>query len=162
MKNETNNYTVNKETSEEYRNLLDGELHDDPIDIHIVDHALKDSWGKKTKPYFAIECKRLISTVSSYVNDTKKATERNYSKLRLPFEGQLGFIENNSWNHNKVAENINKNLLASSNIDTIKELKHLQLNTTFKGSYISEHKKKDKTLFSIFHLFLDYHKIVIN
>ena len=158
----TNSFTVNKEVSEEYRGLLDGELHDDPIDIHVVDYALKNSWGQKTKPYFAIECKRLIKSVSSYVNDTKKATERDYSKLRLPFEGQLGFIENNSWNYNKVVEIINKNLLSNSNIQTIKQLEPLELKNNFKGSYLSEHKKKDNKAFSVYHLFFDYTKIVLN
>lgn len=90
----TDRFTVNKEVSEEYRGLVDDELHNDPIDIHIVDKAQKVSWGNNTKPYFAIECKRIKSSISEYVKDTQKFTERNYSKLRLPFEGQLGFIEN--------------------------------------------------------------------
>lgn len=157
----TNNFTVNKEVSEEYRGFLDGELHDDPIDIHVVDYALKNSWGQKTKPYFAIECKRLVKSVSSYVNDTKKATERDYSKLRLPLEGQLGFIENNSWNYNMVVEIINKNLLSNSNIQTIKQLEPFELKNNFKGSYLSEHKKKDNKAFSVYHLFFDYTKIVL-
>jgi hypothetical protein len=158
----TNNFTVNKETSEEYINLLDRQLHDDPIDIHIVDSALKDSWGQKTKPYFAIECKRLTSSVSSYVDDTKKTTQRDYSRLRLPFEGQLGFIENNSWNHSTVMKLINKNLLLNSHIETTKQLETFILKAKFEGSYLSEHKKKDKTLFSVLHLFLNYSKIVLN
>jgi hypothetical protein len=158
----TNNFIVNKETSEEYINLLDEQLHDDPIDIHIVDSALKDSWGQKTKPYFAIECKRLTSSVSSYVDDTKKATQRDYSRLRLPFEGQLGFIENNSWNHNTVMKIINKNLLSNTHIETTKELEAFILKAKFEGSYLSKHKKKDKTQFSVLHLFLDYSKIVLN
>jgi len=90
----TDRFTVNKEVSEEYRGLVDDELHNDPIDIHIVDKAQKVSWGNNTKPYFAIECKRIKSSISEYVKDTQKFTEPNYSKLRLPFEGQLGFIEN--------------------------------------------------------------------
>lgn len=162
IESETNNFTVNKEVSEEYSGFLDGELHNDPIDIHVVDYALKSSWGRKTKPYFAIECKRLVKSVSGYVNDTKKATERNYSKLRLPFEGQLGFIENNNWNYNKVIEIINKSLLSNSNIKTIKQLEPYELKSSFKGSYLSKHKKKDKKVFSVCHLFFDYSKIVLN
>lgn len=158
----TNNFTINKETSEEYKSLLDGKFHNDPIDIHIVDYALKDSWGQKTKPYFAIECKRLTTSISSYLNDTKKATTRDYSRLRLPFEGQLGFIENGNWNHKTIVEKINKNLLSNSNIETIKQLESFIVKEKFSGSYLSEHKKKDEIQFSVFHLFLDYSKIVLN
>ncbi|WP_430409261.1 hypothetical protein [Kordia sp.] len=158
----TNNFTVNKEVSEEYRSFLDGQLHDDPIDIHIVDYALKNFWEQKPKPYFAIECKRLIKSVSGYVNDTKKATERGYSRLRLPLEGQLGFIENNSWKHNTVVGLINKNLKSNSSIETTRKLAAFVLKDNFNASYISEHKKKNKTLFSVYHLFFDYSKIICN
>lgn len=158
----TNNFTVNKEVSEEYRSFLDGQLHDDPIDIHIVDYALKNFWEQKTKPYFAIECKRLVNSVSGYVNDTKKATERGYSRLRLPFEGQLGFIENNSWKHNTVVGLINKNLNSNSSIETTRNLAAFVLKDNFSASYISEHMKKNKTLFSVYHLFFDYSKIICN
>jgi len=158
----TENFTINKETSEEYKSFLDGELHNDPIDIHIVDSALKDYWGKETKPYFAIECKRLISSISSYINDTKKATERDYTRLRLPFEGQLGFIENDKWNHKTIKKIINKNLSSNSYIETIKQLESFRVKAKFEASYLSAHKKKNKTPFSIIHLFLNYSKIVIN
>lgn len=81
FEHETDHFTVNKEVSEEYRGLVDDKLHNDPIDIHIIDKAQKNSWGKNTKPYFAIECKRLTSSsVTEYVTDTKKFTERNYTK----------------------------------------------------------------------------------
>ena len=130
----SNNFTINKEVSEEYRSYLDKELHNDPIDIHIVDYALKSFWKQKTKPYFSIECKRLVKSVSSYVNDTKKATERSYSRLRLPFEGQLGFIENSNWTHKMVKELVNKNLLSNSDIETNKQLEPFEIKVGFKGS----------------------------
>ena len=100
----TERFTVNKETSEEYSNLVDNVLHNDPIDIHIVDKAQQESWGRDTKPYFAIECKRILSSVSDYIGDTKKFTERDYTKLRLPFEGQLGFVENSYLDHISISE----------------------------------------------------------
>ncbi|EDP94750.1 hypothetical protein U8527_07295 [Kordia algicida OT-1] len=162
IKNSTNNFTVNKEVSEEYRSSLDGLLHNDPIDIHIVDYALKNSWGQNTKPYFAIECKRLVNSVSNYVNDTKKATERDYSRLRLPFEGQLGFIENNSWKHDTVVRLINRNLESNSSIETTQKLVTFILKDNFDASYISKHRKKNKTLFSVYHLFFNYCKITCN
>lgn len=157
----TEYFTVNKEVSEEYTSLVDNKLHNDPIDIHIVDKGLKDSWGRNTKPYFAIECKRLGS-ISEYVNDTKKFTERDYPKLRLPFEGQLGFIENSKWNHETVKDKINDNLSKNSNIETIKQLETVVLKENFESSYYSEHKKINKTSFSVFHLLLNYSKILLN
>lgn len=159
----TDRFTINKEVSEEYRGLVDDKLHNDPIDIHIVDKAQKNSWGKNTKPYFAIECKRLTSSsVTEYVTDTKKFTERNYTKLRLPFEGQLAFIENPSLTHIMLSGKINQKLSSSSDIETIKQLENLMIKNGFDASYLSEHKKKDRSLFSIFHLFFDYSKIIQN
>ncbi|MBU8883509.1 hypothetical protein KSK37_10480 [Kaistella sp. DKR-2] len=159
----TERFTANKEVSEEYISLVDNELHNDPIDIHIVDKAQKDSWGKTTKPYFAIECKRFTSsTVAEYIKDTKKFTERNYTKLRLPFEGQLGFIENSSLTHLILSEKINQNLSSNSAIETTKALENHIIKNGFDGCYLSGHKKKDNSQFSIFHLFFDYSKIVLN
>lgn len=158
----TDRFTINKETSEEYRSLVDKKLHNDPIDIHVVDKAQKYSWGNNTKPYFAIECKRITSGIGDYVKDTQKFTERDYSKLRLPFEGQLGFIENPSLGHLIVAESINKSLSSNLNIKTVKTLEKYVIKIDFDGSYLSEHKKKDNSSFSIFHLFFDYSKIVLN
>lgn len=157
--NGTEYFTANKEVSEEYTSTVDDKLHNDPIDIHIVDKALKKSWGKSTKPYFAIECKRL-GLIAEYVNDTKKFTERNYSRLRLPLEGQLGFIENTNWNHKVVSDKINDNLSSNPDLETTRQLDAFVLTEKFDGSYRSEHKKKDKTLFSVFHLFFDYSNIV--
>lgn len=157
----TEYFTVNKEVSEEYTSLIDSQLHNDPIDIHIIDRALKKSWGKNPKPYFAIECKR-IGSISEYVNDTKKFTERNYTKLRLPFEGQLGFIEKRGWNHKIVRDKINTNLSKNTLIKTTRNLAPVVIKPGFGSTYISEHEKKDTTLFSVLHLFLDYSKIVLN
>lgn len=162
MENGTDRFTVNKEVSEEYRSVDDNKLHNDPIDIHIVDKAQKDSWGENTKPYFAIECKRIKSGITEYIKDTQKFTERNYSKLRLPFEGQLGFIESNSLTHIKLTEKINKNLSSNSNIETIKSLEYYAVKDKFEGSFLSEHKKSNKSPFTVFHLFFDYSKTVQN
>ncbi len=156
----TEYFTANKEVTEEYTSTGDNVLHNDPIDIHIVDKGLKNSWGRNTKPYFAIECKRLGS-IADYINDTKKFTERNYSRLRLPLEGQLGFIENINWNHIIVSDKINDKLSSNTDIETTRKLESFVLRENFNGSYISDHIKKDKTPFSIFHLFFDYSKIVL-
>jgi len=157
----TEYFTANKEVSEEYTSFLDSELHNDPIDIHIVDKALKKSWGKSTKPYFAIECKR-IGSISNYVNDTKKFTERSYTRLRLPIEGQLGFIEKSGWNDKIVSDKIKNNLSTNTLLKTTQNLTPFVIKPGFDGTYVSEHEKKDSTLFSVFHIFLDYSKIVLN
>lgn len=157
----TEYFTANKEVSEEYTSSIDDKLHNDPIDIHIVDKSLKNSWGKNTKPYFAIECK-ILGSIANYVNDTKKFTERNYSRLRLPMEGQLGFIENKKWNHKIVRDKINDKLSSNSDIETTRKLQTFALKETFNGAYKSQHKKRDKTPFSIYHIFLDYSEIILN
>ncbi|WP_177730482.1 hypothetical protein [Flavobacterium inviolabile] len=158
----TERFTINKETSEEYSSLIDNVLHNDPIDIHIVDKAQQESWGKDTKPYFAIECKRIVSSVSDYVKDTKKFAERDYTKLRLPFEGQLGFVENSSLNHISISEKINENLSSNTEIVTIKQLEPYKLKDSFDASYLSGHKKKNNADFTVLHLFFNYSEIVIN
>ncbi len=158
----TTEYSVaNIETKEKYLGL-DNKIHPDPIDIQIVDSALKKSMGVLDKTYFAIECKRIESGISEYVKDIQKFTERDYSKLRLPFEGQLGFIENPSYTHLKLKDIINKNLSSNSKIETIKQLENHLIKNSFDASYLSEHKKKNKSSFSVFHLFFDYSKIVLN
>ncbi len=158
----TDLFTVNKEVSEEHKGLIDEELHNDPIDIHIVDSALKKSLGAVGKIYFAIECKRIKSGISEYVKDTQKFTERNYSKLRLSFEGQLGFVENSSLTHSNLKDKINQNLSSNSDIEAVKKLENHIIKNGFDASYLSEHKKKDKSSFSVFHLFLNYSEIILN
>lgn len=157
----TERFTINKETSEEYSSLVDNILHNDPIDIHIVDKAQQESWGKDTKPYFAIECKRILSSVTDYIGDTKKFAERDYAKLRLPFEGQVGFVENSSLNHTSISEKIKKNLSSNMEIVTIKQLEPYKLKDSFDASYLSVHKKKNNTDFAVFHLFFNYSEIIV-
>ncbi len=160
--NGTDRFTVNKEVSEEYRSSIDNNLHNDPIDIHIVDKAQKNSWGEITKPYFAIECKRIKSGITEYIKDTQKFTERNYQKLRLPFEGQLGFIENHCLTHSKIQDQINKKLSSHNIIETIALLEHYPIKDKFEGSFFSEHLKNNKSHFTIFHLFFNYSQIIQN
>ncbi len=57
---------------------------------------------------------------------------------------------------------INQKLSSNSDIETIKQLENLMIKNGFDASYLSEHKKKDRSLFSIFHLFFDYSKIIQN
>jgi hypothetical protein len=57
--------------------LIDKKTDNHPIDIHIVNKAQKDSWGENTKPYFAIECKRINLGFSEYVEDPNNRNSHN-------------------------------------------------------------------------------------
>ncbi|MCB9261454.1 MAG: hypothetical protein H6607_03690 [Flavobacteriales bacterium] len=157
----TTDYSVAGHNSEEKYYDDNDKPRPDKIDIQIVDTALKNSLAVQEKTYFAIECKRLGS-ISEYVNDTKKITERNHKMFRLPFEGQLGFIENPDWNYETVKDKVNDKLSKNSTIETTKLLEAMVLKEKFDGSYYSEHKKINKIPFSVFHLFFNYSKIVLN
>lgn len=162
LNSSTMDYSIaNTETTEKYTSHTDGKIHPDPIDIQVVDTALSNSLGIQDKVYFAIECKR-IGSVSEYVKDTIKFTDRNYSKTRLPIEGQLGYIEKQGWDHKRVSKKINKNLSSNTKIKTIKNLSSIGILSGFDGTYFSRHEKKDKSHFSVYHLFFNYSNIVIN
>jgi hypothetical protein len=163
INSETVDYNVNKEVSEEYKSLVDNQLHNDPIDIHIsiLEKSSQITWSGISKTYFAIECKRLNNTVSEYVADIQKFTKRKYIKSRLPYEEQIGFIENEDWNYVHVKDLINENLSRNRNIKTINNLNSSSLD--FDASYLSKHvRSHNKQSFDIYHLLLDYSKIVIN
>lgn len=157
----TTEYSFANHNPEEKFYDENNEPRPDKIDIQIVDTALKNTLAISEKTYFAIECKRLGS-ISEYVKDTQKFTERNYKMFRLPFEGQLGFVENPNWNYEIIKDKINDNLSKNSNIETLKQLETIVLKENFEGSYYSQHRKINKTPFSVFHLFLNYYKIVLN
>ncbi|WP_159800381.1 hypothetical protein [Flavobacterium sp. MK4S-17] len=162
----TEYYTViNKESNETYTSAIDGLTHDDPIDIHIVDKALQASWNTDKQIYYALECKRIsqLSDSASYIGDIKKSTERDYKGMRLPYEGQIAFIENSKLTHIKIAEDINKKLSTHTSIITNKPLEAVQISNSFNGSYISVHNKifGDNANFTIHHLLFDYSAIVI-
>lgn len=153
---------VSHNSEEKYYNEFD-KPRPDKIDIQIVDTALKNSLSNREKIYFAIECKRLSTTITDYVSDIEKYIKRpKYKMHRLPFEGQLGFIENARLTHQVIHKKINNNLSKNTDIETIKQLEPIILKERFESSYYSEHKKKDNTPFSIFHLFFDYSNIVLN
>lgn len=162
LNDSTIDYTVNKEVTEEYQSFIDNKLHPDPIDIQIIikDFSLKDSLtNDEGKTYFAIECKRLTTTVSEYINDIKKFTERNYIKRRLKIEGQIGFIENKSWDYSRVKWLLNQNLTNNMEINTLSNLTEYSIKSNFDGSYESIHLKKDNSKFKIYHLLLNYSDI---
>ena len=70
----------------------------DKIDIAVWENILQSFWSGKTDDEirFAIECKRIeqLSDASNYTSDMEKFCKRNHVNTRLPFEGQIAFIEN--------------------------------------------------------------------
>ncbi|WP_345991342.1 hypothetical protein AAEU33_05745 [Chryseobacterium sp. Chry.R1] len=164
-----NQYTIiNRESTETYHSQTDRLLHDDPIDIKIEYSPLKNDL-QDDSVYFAIECKRITidSDSKDYVLDTEKFSDRIYTSKRLPFEGQIGFIENSKITHSSICIKVNEclqSLQSCEKLITTQELKLIKISSDFEGSYKSTHKKlnENKDNFSVFHLFFDYSNVVIN
>lgn len=152
---------VAKDGQEEYHSSIDNKNHNDKIDIQIFDKGLKNCIAIEDDVYFSIECKRINNSYSEYVNDILKFTTRNYRKLRIPYEGQLGFIESKV-SYDNVCKKTNINLSKNNKIQTLRALELIRLKENYDGSYISQHKKFNNEKFSIFHLFLDYSNICID
>ncbi len=144
----------------------DGKQKPDKIDICINKLGLQKVWNDADENiYFVIECKRIkqLSDTKEYVLDIEKFCNRNYSNLRLPFEGQIAFIENQKLSHANVTKEINNCLKKSSTITTESYLSILKLHSIIDCSYHSSHKKNfsENDHFSIYHLLLNYSGIVL-
>jgi hypothetical protein len=160
----TDHIYFDKETEETF--IKDEIEQTDKIDIYIRDGAL-DKIMKQNKQniYFAIECKRIKikSDSKEYVLDIEKFSNRNHISSRLPFEAQIAFIENSNLNHKIVSDEVNSLLKANLNIKTDLFLKNERLHTFIHSSYLSKHRRSfNQQSFSIYHLMLDYTKIVLN
>lgn len=154
------------ETQERY---LDDDNREKPdkIDIYINKLGLQNEWKTKNNNiYFAIECKRIqkLSDAREYVGDIEKMTKRNYKNLRLPFEGQLAFIENPKLNYITISAKVNEVLKKNGIITTNKYLTPEKLHSSIDSTYNSEHLKNfdEKSPFWVYHLLLDYSQIVVN
>jgi len=153
-----------KEENQSY--LLGGVLADDYIDISIKETRLSDILGATTSDEikFAVECKRIkgSSDYDEYIKDIQKFADRPFTTYRLPYEGQIGFIEVDSISHTIASTEINKKLKTTSTITTLKYLTINNFHEKFDGGYLSIHARNydKKQGFSIFHLFLNYSQIV--
>ena len=139
----------------------------DKIDIYVNKLGLKNQWGVEDEDlYLSIECKRIevLSDCQKYLTDTEKFCNRKHKSLRLPFEGQIAFIENKRLNHISVSAEINNRLKGSTTIKTKQKLRQNKIHFRFDASYISVHKKNflPKENFSIFHLLFNYSELVNN
>lgn len=163
---ETDHIYFDKESEETF--IQDKIEQTDKIDIYIRDAALGNLMKQDNQNvYFAIECKRIKikSDSKEYVLDIEKFSKRNHTSSRLPFEGQIAFIENSNLNHKIISDEINSVLKANLNIKTDLFLKEQKLHSFINGSssYLSKHKRNfNNKNFSIYHLMLDYTKTVLN
>jgi len=155
------------ETQERYIDLIDSKQKPDKIDIYVDRLGLQNEWmTQNNQVYFAIECKRIkiLSDTKAYIEDIKKVTSRNHTNLRLPFEGQIAFIENTKLDHTMMVKRANTILSENSEIHTLQYLKFKNFHSTFKATYSSVHTKNfgRNESFLVYHLLLDYSKIVMN
>jgi len=136
----------------------------DKIDIAVCESILQSIWSKKTEDEirFAIECKRIenLSDAKNYVGDIYKFCNRPYVYTRLPFEGQIAFIENQDIKHITLSNKINDMLKNHNSIITDSMLDTIVLNDKFDGTYLSKHQRNtSKEKFSIYHLLFYYSNI---
>jgi hypothetical protein len=143
----------------------DGKQKPNKIDIFINRLGLQNAWNEPDENvYFAIECKRISKTpdIKQYIKDIEKFCNRNHTNLRLPIEGQIGFIENSKFPQSMVVDEINIQLKRSKGIVTSSFLTQIDLHSKIKCSYESQHNKNftKKEHFSIYHLMFDYSMVV--
>lgn len=154
-----------KEESEFYKDNFRIE-QEDFIDIYIRDSGLQSYWGNKEEVYFAIECKRIkqLSDARDYVTDIEKFCNRSHINMRLPFEGQIAFIENPKLTQTTIVDKINSSLHSNNYITTNSYLTSTKIHSTLDCSYLSTHKKNfsPNQKFSIYHLMFDYSKVVLD
>lgn len=154
--------TFNYEPKQAY--IENGTRKDDFIDIKINDSVLSTimSEVEQRQVHFSIECKILKNGYSEYVSDITKMSSRNFEYTRLPFEGQIGYVLNKNYTHQKIVDGITQNL-ANSAIQTTQHLIPIEIHDYFEASYHSTHKRNHgkKEDFSILHLFFNYSEVVV-
>jgi len=159
-----NEVIFNTETTKKYIDTQDLKEKPNKIDIYITNLQLDNELCSYPKPYFAIECKRILtsSSFNEYITDIKKFSDR--IQTRLPYEGQIAYIENPKYPHKVTVENINKKLKIHKSIKTIQYLTPQVIHEDFEGSYISKHLKEfgEGNVFAIHHLMFDFTKMVID
>lgn len=165
--NELVDFSFKYETKEKYKDSTDGINKLDMIDIHISNLGLQKEWNDTNENiYFAIECKRIkiLSDCEDYAIDTEKFAIRNYTSTRLPFEGQLAFIENNTLTHSSASNEINRRLPSRKKLTTKQPLKNVTKHNVFNGCYHSIHNRNStyKEKFEVYHLLFDYSSFVIS
>lgn len=145
----------------------DGKQKPDKIDIYINQFGLQEVWNSQDENiYFAIECKRIkhLSDARDYVADIEKFCNRSHINTRLPFEGQIAFIENPKLTQTIIVDKINSTLHSNNLITTNSYLAETEIHKKLNCAFYSIHKKNfsPNQQFAIFHLMLDYSKVVVD
>lgn len=155
------------ETVKEYTDT-DGKLANDKIDIYISNLAVSSAFNDEKKLYYAIECKRIKKKVAkaknceTYIGDIKKFAERKHKEMRLPYEGQIAFMETTKIDNISFITEVNNILAQTTDFRTESELTHFNLCDDFSGSFKSSHSSDPRGIFHIYHLLLDYSSIVVD
>ena len=151
-----------------YSDITTNENRKDEIDIAVWESGLHSIWSDivDNEVKFAIECKRIenLSDAKEYVGDINKFCDRPFYcyKNRLPFEGQIAFIENKDITHTTLYKKINDILETHKTISTIGFLNPIVLSDKFDGTYLSKHKRKNNRNFSIYHLLFNYSDVIVD
>jgi hypothetical protein len=156
--------TFNYETVKRFTDE-DGKQKSDKIDVYVSRLGLKHEWGlDEDFLYLAIECKRFDGTSgqSAYIKDIENFCKRKHLQMRIPFEGQVAFIEKAKLSHSVISTKINKKLQSHKTITTVQPLKNISFNTNFHGGYSSIHQRnfENKAKFTIYHLMFNYSSFV--
>jgi len=165
-RSQINQILFTTEATRKYTDPKDQKEKPDKIDIYITNLNLEKELSSNPQPYFAIECKRIRkqSSFDEYISDIKKFSERIHNQTRLPYEGQIAFIENPSYPHSITKDNINGKLQIHKTIKTIQLLEASMIHQNFYGSYYSKHLRNfgENNVYAVFHLMFDYTKIVVD
>jgi len=154
----------NKEENQIYQ--LNGINSDDYIDISVKETKLSEVLSETTEDEIklAFECKRIKvpQDHKEYIKDIHKFANRPFATYRLPFEGQIAFIENPLYTRQTVSSEINKELQVDTKIVTVKLLENKIIHSDFDGTYHSIHKRNygAREDFSIYHLMLNYSRVI--
>jgi hypothetical protein len=158
-----NDINFTYETEKEYIDLQDNKIKSDKIDIYINKLGLQNEWKDNDENiYFVLECKRItkLSDVAYYISDIQKFVNRKHINTRLPFEGQIAFIEDKNISYTMLSSKVNESLKKHETIITKSLLNEIVLNNNYNGLYLSIHKRNTDAYFSIYHLFFDYSNII--
>ena len=152
------------ETEKEYIDLENNKIKSDKIDIYVNKLGLQREWNDYDENiYFAVECKRIKETADcdEYKKDIDNFILRRHQTFRLPFEGQIAFLENPAISHISAKDEVNR-LLCKDSQNLLSKLAYTEIEKGVDYTYLSQHKRNYQPYepFSIFHLLLDYSSIV--
>lgn len=135
-------------------------------DIHI---NTPNSFGEE-ETYYIIECKRLdkknlsgkTGLNAKYITDgIMRFVSSDYYSCHYEINAMLGFIVTDLVVNNDIIDNLNKLLDTFSETSTIQKLTKSDFAEDYEYQYISKHKRGDGVNLKLYHLMLNFSKIVI-